>query len=306
MVQQNITLDDFAMSAALPADIGWPRHLFFGLDAAAPPLGALQVQFARFEFVVDGSYTNLLSDQAAHVVERELGPGDALFVPGNGWNQPLWDRDVEVLSLLFGATHLGVSLLRWSAGERRFLSVEKRSCLIPGNGPLQLMVEAMASHRDGTGPVSADARLLAQSILEYCRRLIANPVPEEDRQSSAFFRAACLYIDENFDKLITRDTVAAHLRISPNYFSRVFREQGAMTFSDYLTQVRIGKAKFMLEKYDLPLSQIAARCGFNDFNYFYKVFKKVVGRTPTEYRTSVQAGATSAAEPASGSAPDNG
>jgi AraC-like DNA-binding protein len=287
-MQPNVTLDDFATGPALAADSGWPRRLVFALDAAAPPLGALQVQFARFEFVIDGAYANLLSDRAAQIDEHRLGPGDGLFIPGNGWNQPLWDADVEVLSLLFGATHLGVSLVRWSAGEQRFTSVEKRSCLIPGNGPLQLMVEAMATYRDAPDASSLDARLLAQAIIEYARGLIANPAPEEDRQSSAFFRAACLYIDENFDKQITRDTVAAHLKISPNYFSRVFREQGAMTFSDYVTQVRIGKAKFMLEKYDLPLSQIAQRCGFNDFNYFYKVFKKVVGRTPTEYRNSVQ------------------
>ncbi|WP_051228311.1 helix-turn-helix transcriptional regulator [Pleomorphomonas oryzae] len=291
MLHANVTLDDFARGDALPAAAGWPQRIVFGLDAAAPPLGALQVQFARFEFVIAGTYTNLLCDRAARIVESELGPGDALVVPGNCWNQPLWDKDVEVLSLLFGATHLGVSLVRWNADERRFVSVEKRNCLIPGNGPLQHMVDAMASHRDDAGATSLDARLLAQAVLEYSRRLIANPMPEEDRQSSAFFRAACLYIEENFDRLITRDTVAAHLRISPNYFSRVFREQGATTFSDYLTQVRIGKAKFMLEKYDLPLSQIAQRCGFNDFNYFYKVFKKVVGRTPTEYRNSVQAGA---------------
>lgn len=288
MVHASVTLDDFARGEALAAATGAPQRIVFGLDAAAPPLGALQVQFARFELVIAGTYTNLVCDRAARIVERELVAGDALVVPGNCWNQPLWDRDVEVLSLLFGATHLGVSLVRWSAGERRFVSVEKRSCLIPGNGPLQHMIDAISSHRDDAGPTSLDARLLAQAILEYCRRLLANPMPDEDRQSSAFFRAACLYIEENFDRLITRDTVAAHLRISPNYFSRVFREQGTMTFSDYLTQVRIGKAKFMLEKYDLPLSQIATRCGFNDFNYFYKVFKKVVGRTPTEYRNSVQ------------------
>lgn len=292
MSYANVTLDDFARGDGLSHAAGWPEHIVFGLDAAAPPLGALQVQFARFEFVIAGTYTNVLCDRSARIDAYELGPGDALVVPGNCWNQPLWDKDVEVLSLLFGATHLGVSLLRWNASESRFISVEKRNCLIPGNGPLQHMVDAMVSHRDDAGGTSLDTRLLAQAILEYSRRLIANPVPEEDRQSSAFFRAACLYIEENFDRLITRDSVAAHLHISPNYFSRVFREQGAMTFSDYLTQVRIGKAKFMLEKYDMPLSQIAQRCGFNDFNYFYKVFKKVVGRTPTEYRNSVQVGAS--------------
>lgn len=282
------TIDEFGRAHIEGDDALWPRRLIFGLDTVPPPIGSLQVQFARLELVLEGVYRNRLCLPDGRVGEEDVMVGDALFVAGNCWNEPLWDHDVRLLSLLFGPTHLGVSLMEWNAGRKTFASVEKRSCLVPGNGPLNHMVDALSTLREEGVSTAVYGRLQAYAVVEYARRLVAQPIREEERQSSAFFRAACGFIDEHFDRLITRETVASHIGISPNYFSRVFREQGGMTFSDYLTQVRIGKAKFMLEKYDLPLAQIAQRCGFNDFNYFYKVFKKVVGRTPTEYRTSVQ------------------
>ena len=60
-----------------------------------------------------------------------------------------------------------------------------------------------------------------------------------------------------------------------------------MRFCDYLTYVRIDRAKFMLHKYDMNLSEIADRCGFSDSAYFCRVFKKIVGKTPTKYRQSI-------------------
>lgn len=287
MIGDIATLDDFGRAHIGGEESAWPSRVVFGLDTAPPPIGSLQVQFARLELVLGGVYRNVLCNAAATVEQQDVLVDEVLFIAGNCWNEPLWDHDVRLLSLLLGPTHLGVSLMSWSVGARAFTSVEKRNCLVPGNAPLPHMVEALASLREEGASTALHVRLQAHAVVEYARRLIAQPAREEERQSSAFYRAACAFIDENFDRQISRETVARHLGISPNYFSRVFREQGGATFSDYLTHVRIGKAKFLLEKYDMPLPHVAQRCGFNDFNYFYKVFKKVVGRTPTEYRTSV-------------------
>jgi AraC-like DNA-binding protein len=285
------SLDDFARGVGPGESEAPAERIVFGLDSAPPPLRSLQVQFARLELVIGGVYRNALCTADAKIVTRDLVAGDALFIPANCWNEPLWDRDVHLLSLLFGATHMGVSLVTWQVAAGAFTSVEKRSCLVPGNGPLAHLIEALTNLREEESTTAPHARLLVHSIVEYAKTLILNPMPDEERQSSALFRAACLYIDENYDKTITREIVARQLGISPNYFSRVFSEQGGMTFSDHLNAVRIGKARMMLEKYDLSLAQIARRCGFHDFNYFLKVFKKRVGRTPTEYRASVTGGA---------------
>ena len=59
-----------------------------------------------------------------------------------------------------------------------------------------------------------------------------------------------------------------------------------MTLADYITWVRIDRAKFMLKRYDFRLQEVANRCGYADANYFFRVFKNKVGMTPSEYRTS--------------------
>lgn len=58
-----------------------------------------------------------------------------------------------------------------------------------------------------------------------------------------------------------------------------------MTLADYIAWVRIDRAKFMLKKYQFRLSEVAERCGFQDVNYFCRVFKTKTGMTPSEYRT---------------------
>jgi YesN/AraC family two-component response regulator len=57
-----------------------------------------------------------------------------------------------------------------------------------------------------------------------------------------------------------------------------------MTFSNYLTHVRIDRAKHLLRNYNLKLDDIAARCGYHDTPYFWHVFKKMTKTTPMAYR----------------------
>ena len=95
-----------------------------------------------------------------------------------------------------------------------------------------------------------------------------------------------LAIQENFQRSITRDNIAERFSISANHLSRLFRQQGHMTLADYITWVRIERAKFMLKKYNFKLNEVSVRCGFKDVNYFCRVFKNRTGSTPSTYRIS--------------------
>lgn len=281
-----ISLDDFGQP--MPEDGGfWPCRLFFGYDTQPSPRGSFETSFPRLELVLSGRYPNLVCGRTADLFEVMLEAGDALFIPADCWNKPAWDEDVGLLSLLFGATHLGVSLLAWDAGQQAFTSVDKRSCLVPGNSPLYHMVEALACLQDGDSPAGRPARLQAKAVIEYAKSLLRHPLRDDERQAAALYRSVCVFLEENFGQIITREKVAREFGVSPNYLSRVFADHGSATFSDFLISLRIGKAKLMLEKFDLPLAEVAQRCGFHDPNYFFKVFKKRVKRTPTQYRTSV-------------------
>ncbi len=88
------------------------------------------------------------------------------------------------------------------------------------------------------------------------------------------------YADPN---LMLQD-VAGEVHISQSHFSTIFAQETGLTFTQYLTALRIGKAKELLEATELRSSQIALEVGYNDSHYFSYLFKKTVGMTPGEYR----------------------
>lgn len=105
----------------------------------------------------------------------------------------------------------------------------------------------------------------------------------EDKTAVLVNRAKS-YIDKNYCEVITVEQMARELFISPSYFLHLFSEKSGTTFTEYLTDVRIVKAKEMLLKSSDPVTGIAYRVGYNDSNYFSTVFKGRVGCTPSEYR----------------------
>lgn len=74
--------------------------------------------------------------------------------------------------------------------------------------------------------------------------------------------------------------------VSTYYLSHLFRREMGVTFSDYLAKVRVEKAKALLME-GVSVESTSERVGYNDSNYFIKIFKKYVGVTPAKYRKSL-------------------
>ena len=96
-------------------------------------------------------------------------------------------------------------------------------------------------------------------------------------------RSAIAYIRKNFHHNISLTEVAEAAGVSAPYLSKLFKEECGTGFADYLNEVRIGQAKRMIERGGMKLSEVAGRVGFNNYNYFCKVFKKLEDLTPVEY-----------------------
>jgi two-component system response regulator YesN len=92
------------------------------------------------------------------------------------------------------------------------------------------------------------------------------------------------YIQEHYALNLTLETIAAEVYLSPVYLSFLFKQVEAMNITDYITQVRIDRAKGLLHGTHLKTSEIAGLVGYQDDKYFTRIFKKRVGMTPTEYR----------------------
>jgi len=105
-----------------------------------------------------------------------------------------------------------------------------------------------------------------------------------ESQSDSVVKKAQAYIQENYSHDISLDDVSRAVNISPYYFSKVFKDEAGENFIEYLTRIRVEKAKELLEKPDLSIKAISSLCGYSDPNYFSRLFKKQTDMTPREYR----------------------
>jgi two-component system response regulator YesN len=92
------------------------------------------------------------------------------------------------------------------------------------------------------------------------------------------------YMAAHFHTDISLQDIADHIGVTPAYFSMLFKKNFDMNFVEYLTWIRLEKAKGLLLDTGLNIDDIAHESGFNDSKYFFKVFKRHEGITPTEYR----------------------
>ena len=79
--------------------------------------------------------------------------------------------------------------------------------------------------------------------------------------------------------------MADRLYLNPNYFSEVFKQYAGIGFNEFLTNLRIERAKELLSYQQFSIKEIADLVGYSDANYFAKVFKKLTGQSPVQYRT---------------------
>ena len=95
---------------------------------------------------------------------------------------------------------------------------------------------------------------------------------------------AILYIRTHYHSNICIETIADAIHTAPNYLSFVFKRDTGCTIHQYLTELRISKAKKLLKNATIPIKDIAGMVGFSSTKYFYSVFQKQVSISAVEYR----------------------
>lgn len=102
--------------------------------------------------------------------------------------------------------------------------------------------------------------------------------------SNSSFLKMMKYINNHYNEDISLSEIAHKIHLNPNYLSQMFKKEMGVTFTKYLTGLRISKAKELLDEEEIPINEIAIQVGFNDYFYFLKTFKRVAGKTPSQYR----------------------
>ena len=104
---------------------------------------------------------------------------------------------------------------------------------------------------------------------------------------STLVRRVLVHIDIDLAADLSLNTQAKLLDVNPSYLSTVFKKETGHTLTEYVTGKRIKHAVFLLNSTNLQIQTIAQYCGIPDICYFTKIFKKHIGKTPTEYRNSI-------------------
>lgn len=257
------------------------RRVYFAEAGVAPPPLAYVTSFPRLSVPLSGRHPMEIAQRGKPMLITPTR-GQVVFAGGNCWNKPDWSQPLKVLTFLFGKRQIGVSLVRHEGGGGEPQNAIKTTVNAYDRltqGLVSGLVQFAARRR--AGPLE---RLLTESLLHACLLQLESPATTHPRKAARTFESLCLYVQENFQSRLTRESVAASFGLTPNHVSRLFRREGSLRFSDYLTLVRIDRAKFMLREYGGRLKEIAANCGFNDVAYFCRVFNRVTKVTPTEYR----------------------
>ena len=107
---------------------------------------------------------------------------------------------------------------------------------------------------------------------------------QEMAAPSKMIRAALDYINEHFHENISPMDVAENINISKNYLCDIFKKELGVTFINYVTNLRIEKAKEYLTGTDMKMYEVSNAVGYNDYAYFSQIFKKHTGKTLSSYR----------------------
>lgn len=119
-------------------------------------------------------------------------------------------------------------------------------------------------------------RLLQQSELIEQGKIEPN--------ANSLINSAKNYIRKHYANKLTMVQAADYVHLNPSYFSKLFRSKTGVTFTDYLTNVRITQAKQLLLNTDDRICDICLNVGFSDNVTFNRAFRRVVGVSPTDYR----------------------
>lgn len=131
-----------------------------------------------------------------------------------------------------------------------------------------------------------DLDSLREWFLEKIMGACQNIVGKREEKSNSIIEMAEEYIKDNFHKDVSLDEVSKTVNISPYYFSKIFKEGTGKNFIEYLTNIRMERAKELLSTTEHSMKEICAMCGYSDPNYFSRSFKKNVGVTPTEFKNT--------------------
>ncbi|MBU3201334.1 response regulator [Clostridium estertheticum] len=126
---------------------------------------------------------------------------------------------------------------------------------------------------------------IIEKYIIFCLEQIEQNIQKQSTQIKLINKIKT-YIDNHYSEELSLKFMSEEFHLNKNYLCQYFKKEMNKNFIDYLTQLRIEKAKMILKDESLSAIEVSERVGFNSVNYFVKVFKKTTGKNITEYKKS--------------------
>ncbi|MCM1988201.1 response regulator transcription factor [Oceanirhabdus seepicola] len=118
----------------------------------------------------------------------------------------------------------------------------------------------------------------------YIKEVCEDEVTLNDNKDNDKFKEILTYIQDNYTNQLSLPDIADKFFYNPTYISDLIKRTLGKNFTEYVLELRIEKACLLLSSTKDSISSIAAKCGYSDYCYFTKQFKKITGMTPSAYR----------------------
>jgi AraC-like DNA-binding protein/mannose-6-phosphate isomerase-like protein (cupin superfamily) len=237
--------------------------------------------------------------------------------------EPHWHPAPELITVLCGGFTLAVGLREWALreGDMLYINAEEVHSLRAEDDGSQLVTvqfspglfDEMHSsprlHWCTAGRVlDSGDRQVRQRLAALLEQIVDNRTPfqriaaiyllldalvaageplareESSLREESMIKKGIDYINLHYDRPLTLSEVAGHSGMSYSWFSRLFKKVSRYNFKEYLTLVRLNKARHLLRDTRTPITEISHSCGFQEHKYLIAAFNKYCGLTPTEYR----------------------
>ena len=130
---------------------------------------------------------------------------------------------------------------------------------------------------------------LSRWVKNVFRSFIGIMLGKKSEKYKWIVKTAIEYMNDHYSENIRVEDIAEKVYVSPNYFSKVFKEETSENFTERLNKLRVEKAKLLLKDVRARTYEVAEQVGYNDYKYFNYVFKKYTGVSPGEYRKNISA-----------------
>lgn len=245
--------------------------------------------FIELSFVTSGSVDYLIEGK-----EYTLKKGQVLISNPGIYHKELFNSNTNCRELHLGLTDINI----FNNCKKDFIDIGDKNVLTLNTYKDEILktcldiVDEQKNHKQ-TSPFMLKS--LVMKVLVLLHREINEEIPNlnsqefsfKSREKKALVESITKYLNENYTEDISLYTLSKNMYLSPVYISKIFKELMGDSPINYLIQIRLIKAKNLLEDSKLSIKTIAKMVGYNDPYYFSKLYKKYYGISPNKARKTI-------------------